>query len=101
MMRIVNYYGQFQGVRGRFGGMPPWARGIVSIFAIPGIVLLGLSLLAVLISILALLLLTVPVYRLLSAMTSAEPDSPVSSAETNDVFQPSPGRRHIDVKIVE
>jgi hypothetical protein len=104
-MRFVNYYGQFQGFRGQFGGLPSWARTIIGLMAIPGVVLLALSLLAVLASILALLLLTVPAYRLLSAVTASRSsnESPVSSAEPSGVFQPmpSPGRRHVEVKIVE
>ena len=41
----------------------------ISHAALPGIVLIALSVLALLVSILALLLLTVPLYRLLGALT--------------------------------
>jgi hypothetical protein len=64
------------------------------IAAIPGIVLIGLSILALLVSLLALLILTVPVYRLLGAI--------MPGPERREV-EPSPfaPRRHVDVKIVE
>jgi hypothetical protein len=46
-------------------GLPGWARLIVLFFALPGICLIGLSLLMFAASIATLLLLTVPVYVLL------------------------------------
>ena len=64
MLQYTRYFGQFQDLRGSLGGLPPWARTIVGIAAIPGLVLLGLSILAIIVSLLALLLLTLPVYSL-------------------------------------
>ncbi|MBC7785645.1 MAG: hypothetical protein H7144_17580 [Burkholderiales bacterium] len=52
--------------------MPLWARFIVAIPLIPGVLLVGLSLLAVLASILALLLITVPVYLLVKWITGVK-----------------------------
>ncbi len=101
MTRFVNYYGQFQGFRGQFGGLPPWARTIVGIAAIPGVVLLALSLLAVLVSILALLLLTVPAYRLLSAVTSGGSVRSPEARQEPEPYMPSSGRRHVDVKVID
>lgn len=49
--------------------MPKWARLILLIVMIPGIMLVVLSLFAVVVSILALLLFTVPVFKLLKAVT--------------------------------
>lgn len=46
-------------------GLPAWGRVIVMLLAIPGILLISLSLLALAASIAALLLLTVPAYALL------------------------------------
>jgi uncharacterized protein (DUF58 family) len=112
-MQFAGYYQRFQSISGRWTGLPAWARTIVGIFAIPGVILLALSFALVLVSILALLLLTVPVYRLLSAVTSrgsiATPETRTNSgtdfvAESGmppDFVPASPGRRHIDVKIVE
>jgi hypothetical protein len=46
-------------------GLPAWGRFIVLVLALPGIFLIGLSLLALAASIATLLLLTVPAYALL------------------------------------
>ena len=69
-MDVYQYSARFQGLRGEIGGLPPWARGLVFLAAVPGIALVALSFLALLVSILALLLPTVPLYRLLRAMTA-------------------------------
>src|SRR5689334_924359 len=99
MSRFVHYYSTFNGLRGQWGGLPPWARMIVVICALPGLALALLSILALGVSILALLLLTVPVYRLLSAVTSGSSASPETSDEAGNYV--SSGRRHVDVKVIE
>ena len=109
MLRFLQYYGRFQGVRGNLTGMPTWARAIVAIFAIPGLALIGLSLIALLVSILALLLLTVPVYRLLSAVVQPRRVSDSTANQTPDFVSAeqasgeyvSGPRRHVDVKIID
>ena len=83
MERLWTYYSNFQGVRGRFGGLPQWARGVVFLAALPGIALAALSLLAFLVSILALLLLTVPVYRLMQVVTGSGSATPISEGESS------------------
>ena len=93
MYEFSRYYGRFQGIRGNLTGLPPWARLIVGIFAIPGLILLALSILAFVVSLLALLLLTAPVYSALKSLTNR------SSASEMEVV--SPGAKHVDVKIVE
>lgn len=70
MFQFVRYYGRFQDFRGGFIGLPSWARTIVALFAIPGLILLGLSILAFIVSLFALLLLTLPVYLLLRKLTA-------------------------------
>lgn len=50
-------------------GLPPWGRMIVMILALPGIALIGLSLVALAASIATLLLLTVPAYVLLRRLS--------------------------------
>jgi uncharacterized protein (DUF58 family) len=102
------YYGRFQGFRGQFGGLPQWARTIVGIFAIPGIVLLALSIIAFVVSLLALLLLTVPVYSLLRRLTSGQPEAgrPMSQSPFGVVFSPPAevppsGTKRVDSTIVE
>jgi hypothetical protein len=69
MVRVVEYYNRVQGFRGRLTGLPEWARVVLFIAALPGIALIALSILAFLVSLAALLLLTVPLYRLLKLVT--------------------------------
>ncbi|HEX2973738.1 MAG TPA: hypothetical protein VHP11_15500 [Tepidisphaeraceae bacterium] len=73
---------------------------ILMVAALPGLVLLGLSVLVFFVSLLALLVLTVPVYRLLSVVTGGVE----RRTERDVVATPVPeasGRRHIDVTIIE
>jgi hypothetical protein len=101
MQQLFEYYGRFQGLRGNLFGLPSWARVILFVLALPGIVVLGLSILAVLCSLAALFLLTVPAYRLLRAMTQRSEEAAVSVAPMGPVVIDSPGRRHVDVRIIE
>ena len=111
MFRLLQYYNRYQGVRGRLGGMPAWARVIVGIFAIPGIVLAALSILAFCVSLLALLLLTVPVYQFLKMVTGAGAvQGPAGEGVVVDVntmvldagaAAPEQPRRQVEVKIAE
>jgi hypothetical protein len=107
MIQIVNYFGRFQTVKGRVTGLPFFARLILTIFALPGLILLGLSIVAFVVSLFALLLLTVPVYRLLSALflPQAKPQQGTWDGNGPEFMSPvSPGptgRRHVEVKIIE
>ena len=96
MLRFLHYFGRYQSFRTTFSGLPSWARLIVFIFALPGLLAALLSILALGVSILALLLLTSPVYRLLAWLTG----SGAPRMEPVEVEEP-PTRRHVDVKIVE
>jgi hypothetical protein len=93
--------------------------------ALPGIVLIALSILAFLVSLLALLLLTVPLFRLLSALCGVksgtvvpagtsgfgpvpegmeaviEPAGEASVVENPAQSDPQRARRQIEIKIVE
>jgi len=103
--RLWTYYGNFQSVRGRFGGLPQWARGLVFLAALPGILLAILSLIAFLVSILALLLLTVPVYRLMQVVTGSGSSSPISEGEssTGSVLDAPPAgpRKRVESTVVD
>jgi hypothetical protein len=88
---------RLDGFRVNILGLPGWARIVLAIVAVPGIVALALSIAAVLCSLLALFLLTVPVYRLLRLLTGRS--SSTTLGET--VVLDTPGRRHVDVKIIE
>lgn len=92
MFEYGRYYGQFNQFRGSFGGLPGWGRSVVAIAAIPGIILLGLSILAFVVSLAALLLLTVPVYRLMRWVTE-EP--------SGEALQPHrPGAKRVEATVV-
>jgi len=71
MVRVDEYFSRFQGATGRLTGLPPWARFLLLVASLPGVVLVALSILAFLVSLLALLLLTVPLYRLLKMITGS------------------------------
>jgi hypothetical protein len=119
MFRFLQYYGHYQGFRSRVTQLPSWARLLLVIAAIPGALLLALSLMAFLVSLLALLLLTVPLYRLLSAAFGIEGrPTPVPGGVAEEIADPAgveppvvvetpvegeprPTRRQIEVKIVE
>jgi len=99
--RLWTYYGNLQGVRGRFGGLPQWARGVVFLAALPGMALAALSILAFLVSILALLLLTVPVYRLMQVLTGTGVQ-PTPAGESGEVFVPSSGpRKRVEATVID
>src|SRR2546430_6279459 len=98
MVEFTRYYGRFQGLRGNLTGLQSWARLIVGIFAIPGLVLLALSILAFVVSLLALLLLTAPVYSALKSLTNRSGESEIGASEMDLV---SPGAKHVDVRIIE
>ena len=110
MFKIVEYYGRFQGMRGQLISLPGWARFLIFIAALPGIVLITLSILALLVSILALLLLAVPVYRVLKALVGIPVPQQQQPTSPSDFFggfaagedlNPSPGRKKVDVTIIE
>ena len=93
MIEFTRYYGRFQGLRGNLTGLPAWARLIVGIFALPGLILMGLSILAFVVNLLALLLLTAPVYSALKSLTTR--------SVTSEMEVISRGAKRVDVKIVE
>ena len=105
MFRVVDYSNRFQGVRTGFGGLPSWARGVVFLAALPGIILIALSILAVLVSLLALLLLAVPTYRLMKAMTGGrEPQltrGGVIVEPPRDSDYDSPGRKRVEATVID
>ncbi len=100
MFQYVQYMNQAQGVRSGFAQLPSWARFLVGLAALPGIVLAVLSFIGLGVSIIALLLLTVPVYRLLRLVCFFRPnEQDVTVTTLHDVE--SPGRRQVDAKEIE
>ncbi len=110
MVDPMRYYAGFQSARGGWTSLPRWARQVVGLCAIPGLVLVGLSILLLGVSIVALLLLTVPVYRLLQAVTGTRPTpaprvdpvvNPFASLFGGMPGGPTPGRRQVDARVVD
>ena len=103
MFRVVEYTTRLEGVRTRFGGLPSWARAVVLLAALPGLVLIALSILAFLVSVLALLLLAVPAYRLMKLLTGtgqAETGSDGVIVEQGNVYD-SPGRKRVEATVID
>jgi hypothetical protein len=118
MLRLLRFYGKYQSARGAMGGMPVWARWILFLAAAPGLALILLSIAAFLVSLLALLILTVPVYRVLRSLTGAgeaatenqpplgevdfvEPAEPVAPSSDADGDVSVSVREHAEVEPVQ
>ena len=95
--------GNFQSVRGDLltavTGLPGWARAVVMVLAIPGLILSALSLVALMASMATVLLLTVPTYAILRRLVGLFSNNagPTQSAEQQT---PRPSRR-IETTVVE
>ena len=106
MATFVHYVGRLQDIRGRFVGLPAWARALVWLAALPGLALAGLSLLVLAGSILALLLLALPVYTLLKSVLGGRRDAPDGGPdgpgeEFASPVGPSPGRKRVSATVIE
>lgn len=108
MMRLVEYFSRWQSLQGGLGRLPGFARFIVILLALPALLLAGLSILLLAVSILALLLLPWPTYRLLrsilcdglSEQESVAPTGMFDALIVDDDPTTRP-RRHVEVRIVE
>ena len=111
-VQSATYYRRFQTARGGFGSLPSLARSVLTLFALPGIVLLVLSILLGLVSIFILLLLTVPVYRVLQAVFGSTRPIAEPGISENPLFSffgqlaangsaASPGRKQVDATVVD
>ena len=101
MVRVVEYYNRVQGVRTRLTGLPEWARVVLFVAALPGIALIALSILAFLVSLAALLLLTVPLYRLLRAVTGAGRERQRDGITVVEEVDDGAPRKRVDATVVE
>ena len=102
MFRLLQYYGQWQGFRGRVIQLPAWARLLLMLAALPGIVLVALSILAFLVSVLALLLLAVPAYRVMKAVTGAgHEDASTGGVIVEGGAYDSPGRKRVEATVID
>ena len=100
MVNVVESFTKFRTVGGSWLGLPAWARFLMLIAALPGLVLIALSFLAFLVSLLALLLLTVPLYRLLKLITGTG-DRPGETEATAADGLDSPGRKRVEATVVD
>lgn len=69
MSRFVSYYARFRDLRGDVNGLPSWARAVFVAASLPGIALVALSIAAFIASVAVLLIVAVPVYMALRAIT--------------------------------
>ncbi len=97
MSRFQAYVGRFDGMRGAVVGLPGWARSLVFIAAIPGLIIAALSIALLLFSILALLLLAAPVYSLLRQVTRTAP----GEVETIGAIGEQNERRPASARVIE
>jgi hypothetical protein len=86
-----------RGVYRRVQGLPAWARLVVFLAAVPGIVLVLLSVVVFIVSILALFLLTIPVYRALALVTGVGGNR----SEQEGAVGAEVGRRQVNVRVIE
>ena len=100
MVRVVEYYSRFQGARSRLTGLPPWARFLLFVASLPGVLLIALSILAFGVSLLALLLLTVPLYRLLRLITGSG-EAPAEAGGVEVVDYPPAGRKRVESTVTD
>jgi hypothetical protein len=89
--------GQFNTWRTRATTFPRWGVSLLLLAALPGILVAAAGAILLGLSILVILLLCVPAYRLILFVT---PKSPNLQANPVD-FQPSPGSRPVAVRIIE
>jgi hypothetical protein len=127
VLKLLQYYLRFQNARGSLSRLPGWAKIVLLIVALPGICGILLSVLVFCVSLIALLILTSPVYRLLNWMSGGgrevqeefsverEPtefidaetiesatESPVTTTFVTPASpEPQRPKRQIDVKIIE
>jgi hypothetical protein len=104
MIRVVEYTTRFQDARTRLTGLPAWARGIVLLAALPGLLLASLSILGFLVSIAALLLLAVPAYRLMRVVTGA--GRPGATPPGGVIVEQGgaydgPGRKRVEATVID
>jgi len=102
MPRVFEYYTRFGEARAGFGGLPAWARFLLTLAALPGLVLAGLSVLAFVVSLAALLLLTLPLYGLLKVITGQrQRESSEAGIVGSTGDSDSPGRKRVEATVIE
>jgi len=72
MVQLLEYYGKWRGFKSGFSQKPAWARFFIGIVALPGLILVLLSILAFLVSLIILFLPASLAYRLVNWMTGSK-----------------------------
>lgn len=95
-----SYGNQAASLKTSFSSLPAPARGVVMLAALPGMLIALLSVVLFIVSILSLLLLTMPVYMLMRLVCFSRPS--MQSVRVEQVDLPSsPGVRQVDAKVIE
>jgi len=97
-MPFTQYYGQFQGLRGNLGGVPPWGRFILMLAAVPGLLVVLVGALLLIAGVLLILLLVLPVYRIVRFVIPSRATSDEIPSTIDDPS--SPGRKAVESRIV-
>jgi hypothetical protein len=90
MFQLLQYYGKWQGFKGRLAKLPAWARFLVGLAGLPGAILALLSLLALLVSILALFIPARLMYRLVSWIAGPGRENEIADPLVQGGFGPVP-----------
>ena len=98
MKPVVHYISWGNGLWRDYGGLPAPARVIVGLVAVPFVIVAGLSVLALLVSLLALFAVTGPVYWALWRLCNLLPRK--SSGGEIKQHGPSPGTKRVDSTVI-
>ncbi len=102
MFPYTQYTTRFQTFRTSATALPGWGKFLIMLAAIPGGILLALSIVAVLVSISVLLLLTVPAYKLVRLLQGRPAGSTrEATVDPVDDFAASTGRKQVTVTVVD
>jgi len=97
-------FDQFRTARSGWTNFPVWGRILITLAAIPGVLIGVLSILGLLVSILALLLLTVPVYKLVRSvqrMFAPRPREGVTVVDPDGTSWEAARTRQVDAKVID
>ena len=105
MIRFQHLSGRYAGYATRAGGarqsyaaLPPWARSVLLVAAVPGILLLALSGVIFVLSMAALLALTLPAYALVARLAG-----PTAGRRRQGTVAPLGRRpaRHVEATVID
>jgi hypothetical protein len=94
----TNAGGRFYSWRTRVSAFPAWGKPILFLAALPGLAIALLSIVLLGASLLALLLLVLPVYKLIRSVAAVGGSSTQATVETEVT---SPGSKTVSVRILD